>query len=459
MVIIIKNWTTGETSNCRLAVVRGCVAENSWPIVSENDDILVTYGTTVGLWPVHNGHFKAVVELERGVNDVRFKYKEEQVLLTLRLVVHNTELCVVPLYVVCDGHDGRFQAPEGTDNSLDSACRRIALGAHLVQSLYAEKLLEKGLPRKTFQVENDLDPGSPTCRVLHSQLTMSEARKLKQEDLWEFIGREIMTSPIASEKRKYLAILSCTFWDGTKVVADPALGGGGLALLGSGTLHTWPESLSQLIHCFTDQRKMPPGLQDNSCFRGTFAGCLSTSLGSVCHEVGHMFNLGHTPTGIMSRGFDNVERVFLSVPSPQVKGCAKVDDTNNLILVPCLSISSSTLPTVGKPERASCPASETSEDDFTSFTSACAAILAHHKWFNNETSETSTVTYDPIRNLVSSEAGLKVVQLRGSSGSVIKSWELGSKSPHKHLILPRLKVPHATLVAINSFGSILSQQI
>ncbi|KAF6204387.1 hypothetical protein GE061_002728 [Apolygus lucorum] len=458
MVITIKNWADGDTTNCRLAVVRGCIGDDNLSFDSVND-IVVSKGTTVGLWPVHNCIFKAVVELELGVNDVLFEYEKEQVSLTIRLVVHDTNLCVVPLYVVCDGHDGRFQAPEGTDNSLDSACRRIALGANLVQSLYAEKLLEKGLQRKTFQVENDLNPDSPICRVFHSQLNVSEARKLKQEDLWEFIGREIMTSSIGSENRKYLAILSCTHWNGSEVVADPALGGGGLALLGSGTLHTWPESVSQLFGCFTDQRKMPPDLLDNSCFRGTFAGCLSTSLGSVCHEVGHMFNLGHTPTGIMSRGFDNVERVFLSVPSPPVQGCTKVDDSNNLILVPCLSVSSSKLSTVGKPERTSLSVSEACEDDLTSFTSACANILAHHKWFNHDSLETSTVTYDPLRNLVSSEGGLKVVQLRGSCGSVIKSWELGSKSPHKHLILPRLKVSPATLVAINSNGFILSQQI
>ncbi|CAA9994181.1 unnamed protein product, partial [Nesidiocoris tenuis] len=65
--------------------------------------------------------------------------------------VNNSDLCVVPLYVICEGHDGRFQAPAGVDNSAQSACQRIALGLQLVQCLFAEKLRERGFPRKTFK--------------------------------------------------------------------------------------------------------------------------------------------------------------------------------------------------------------------------------------------------------------------------------------------------------------------
>lgn len=46
-------------------------------------------------------------------------------------------------------------------------------------------------------------------------------------------------------------------------------------------------------------------------FRGTYGGCFSTTLGSVCHELGHTFDLGHSKDGIMGRGFDNIDLVFL----------------------------------------------------------------------------------------------------------------------------------------------------
>lgn len=44
--------------------------------------------------------------------------------------------------------------------------------------------------------------------------------------------------------------------------------------------------------------------------RGTYGSCFSTTLGSVCHELGHTFDLGHSKKGIMGRGFDNINLVF-----------------------------------------------------------------------------------------------------------------------------------------------------
>ncbi len=38
----------------------------------------------------------------------------------------------------------------------------------------------------------------------------------------------------------------------------------------------------------------------------------STGLGASLHELGHTFDLAHTPTGIMSRGFDDIYRTFLA---------------------------------------------------------------------------------------------------------------------------------------------------
>lgn len=49
-------------------------------------------------------------------------------------------------------------------------------------------------------------------------------------------------------------------------------------------------------------------------YRGTYGGCFATTLGAVCHELGHTFDLGHTPDGIMGRGFDNVNLVFTVQP-------------------------------------------------------------------------------------------------------------------------------------------------
>jgi hypothetical protein len=50
----------------------------------------------------------------------------------------------------------------------------------------------------------------------------------------------------------------------------------------------------------------------SSHFRGTRWACFSTTLGAACHELGHTFDLGHQPEGIMARGFDDIFTVFTS---------------------------------------------------------------------------------------------------------------------------------------------------
>lgn len=37
----------------------------------------------------------------------------------------------------------------------------------------------------------------------------------------------------------------------------------------------------------------------------------ATGLGAALHELGHTFDLAHTPTGVMARGFDDINRVFI----------------------------------------------------------------------------------------------------------------------------------------------------
>lgn len=168
---------------------------------------------------------------------------------------------------------------------------------------------------------------------------------------------------------------------------------------------------------------------DDSNYRGTHGGCLATTLGSVLHELGHTFDLGHTRDGIMGRGFDYVDRVFVGAAGIDANRnpVRRVPQHTTIAISRPLSVTvtvqqpiQTASPRRGRllsetnrpnslgfeqnngrnPGRLSAPASpelnrsfaksmgtnnETpSQTDRTFWGSSCAALLAHHRWFNSD---------------------------------------------------------------------------
>lgn len=267
--IVVYNWEENEAINYRLIIVKGAITEQGIINVSAFGKIIsfLNSNNNQSEWQVHKGIFKCLVSLSPGTNNIRLNYKNANKTLTIVFRHHSTELYIIPVYLICDGHDGRFQSPIGSDNSVENACLKIGLGVQLIQCIFGEKLKENGFTKKSFQIENDLFDTAPLCRIFHSKLSMADARRWDQTKLWEYFGRELMLSELGSENKKFLAFLSCTLWDGNKVIGDPALAGGGLALVGTGCLHTWPTSLEQVVSCFTNETKIDPNLLDNSYYR------------------------------------------------------------------------------------------------------------------------------------------------------------------------------------------------
>nr|XP_018918228.1 PREDICTED: putative zinc metalloproteinase YIL108W [Bemisia tabaci] len=500
------NYAPGNVVNHSLILIKGFIVcnsnidgedEPSTDDVNGNvedaipDTIEVSVGeadTSSSKWDVVNLKYKCLVNLSFGKNVLTFRFAETITTLVLSYVPRDTLFRVTPVYIICDEDDGRFQSPEGCDNSIESACNRINLGCKLIQCLVSNKLFEKGFGHKTFQLESDFTHNSTNCLVFYSKLPVCSARTMKPEDLWEYFGREIMTSIHGNQDCKFLAFLSCTIWDGTTVKAHAALGGGGLALFGSACLHTWPDSFDKIIPCFLNSTKINKSLlMDDSCHRGTYGGCFSTTLGAVCHELGHTFDLGHTKHGLMGRGFDHIDLVFTMKCTKSTERCSKnvrninkIGSTHHAVVTFIQDINvSCNINSLQKPRNPTLSQTpitslnrnshalqdDQNSDDKTFWSASCATILAFHKWFNNFdrnlNQEDVILKFDRTRNAVISNRGIKVIELRKENGDVLHSWQFPENLAKKKLFL--VPVQHLnvaeTIVVEDAFGNLLKQRL
>ncbi|XP_045519278.1 putative zinc metalloproteinase C607.06c isoform X1 [Pieris brassicae] len=527
--IFITNLQHGETVNYSLVIIKGIItygACNNYEKIRCKSN----RNKTESFWEVYNREFKVLIELEKGDNVIDLEFTGlHKTNLLLRYEPRKTNLRVTPVYIICQGHDGCFQCPPEINNSIESACARIAFGSKIIQSVTAEKLHESGVGRKTFQLEHEVDTKSPECLVFRSALNVNKARKMKQDELWTHFGRELMLSELGSNERKFLGFISCTRFKGTDIdkplthdeivsytEAYAALGGGGLALFGTACLYTWPSSVSDIVPKLLDPNPVnTKRFMDDSGYRGTIGGCFATTLGSVFHELGHTFDLGHTKDGIMGRGFDNIDRVFLVGE----KRSAATKDNNNFNGKPVqhstvsLQRNINVTMNVAEPLRVLGPRSKTTLGNFVSMSKSdivrrspnvtpitrpssvystitnrmadskrnanrnngndtvywprnCAVLLSYHRWFNNEFGRerqaiTRYLKFDKNKMMILSTAGLRIVEVRDeSNGMVLDSYEFTNVLPEKRFLLPftfSAKGKVLTIVVEDDLGNVLKQ--
>ncbi|KAI1292017.1 UPF0545 protein C22orf39 -like protein [Halotydeus destructor] len=277
--------------------------------------------------------------------------------------------------------------------------------------------------RNTFNLELNED-NEPE---VHVHILSEDRRELfaaDQNQLWSIVARSLMNSKIFDVNSKFLAILSFTRYTFQSTV-DPdqmthqemtnsikglaSLGGGGLALVSSQCLYTWPESVHEIMDCFTncdivDRTKF----MDDSCNRRTRGGCFATTLGSCVHELGHTFDLGHSNIGFMSTGFNRIDELFTNVHS-----CRKVKWWNT----------------------------------------SSALILTQHKWLN-ASYEDRKVTYPIIlmdNDIVKSNFGMTVIEYRERANSNIISYD--SFTLPKKIV--KLRCFNVNVIIMDVLGNIL----
>jgi hypothetical protein len=275
-IIHLLNVKDGEILSYSLPLLKGqIVSSNKEPVYG---NISVQICDKIMEWPVTANQFKVLLPLSKDLNKIVLKYEKCEVILNLKFKHNDNGYYVIPVYIVSYDHDGQFQGPESSDCSISSARYRIAFATRLLQSILAEKLNELGLGRRTFTLME-----GEKCLVHESPLSLKKAQNMKQEELWEYYGRELVNTfgVEKSKNYKFLAFLACTHYEGgdkksgmtyeeilSHTKGHVALGGGGLAIFGTGCLHTWPSNetevspfLNSLIP--VDQTQ----LMDDSCYR------------------------------------------------------------------------------------------------------------------------------------------------------------------------------------------------
>lgn len=383
----------------------------------------------------HNttGSFKCLIELCPGENAIKIDYCNSTT--TIRINYNDSfpkqdcfpiiKLC----YVICHGHDGCFQSDRNGDNTVEIGCRKIDVGIQLIQCLMAEKLKEAGFPRKTFQFS--------TCQAFQSAMTVDEAHTWSPSRIWNFLAREFVASDIRNEHIKYVGFLACTSFTGlakdvdytdqdikANTRAHIALGAGDVALFGTGCLYTWPQYVCDAIACFDNKQLVNVNkLMDDSNSRRTYGGCFATTLGSLCHEMGHIFDLGHTANGIMGNGFDFVNRVFthepitVMLPRRMVNPCQHMGSSLSAPLSsPASNLQQQRLTQLRKKNKFLEEYQQQRDNDLTFFCDNSNVMLFYHKWFNEKKPKASpnSITFDQLNGIVTSGLPLRLIELRDS---------------------------------------------
>ncbi|XP_058824515.1 uncharacterized protein LOC131685093 [Topomyia yanbarensis] len=192
-----------------------------------------------------------------------------------------------------------------------------------------------------------------------------------------------------------------------------------------------------------------------------YGGCYATTIGSVCHEMGHIFHLGHTTVGLMGSGIDHINLVFTLVTNTEDLPDRIVSRT-----VAKRKPMNSKLTAIKRPGEFLLKYQQQKESDSTYFTDNCATTLHLHKWFNfNPSTSDNNCDTRPSFNFVtrfvtSVNSFLKLIELRDKEDGMLKTfWSFLDTDLDRFQIVEDIQLDGLTLFVIDSFGNILKQDL
>ena len=346
--IKLNTLKTGDTFRHKLIIIKGLITcptfSNTYKntldpttgrFIQINNLKIGSYVSKIDSnWPISTFHeFKSLALLTQGINTLKltYSYLNEKAELSLNITMDQSQdNKLEPLHlVIFYNKDSRklFDMDPKTklteSNDLSSAIKRFQTIARLWQAFNSEQLNLNGQGYKSFRFQEDSN-GDPIINVIQSDITVKQyydLGKANDQNLISLVDENIRKNPLFKKKTtnplQAVALLLDATLDPVKknAMGHTALGGNGspvsLGVFGSHLMLGWPESFKQLINRLTDRTPIDRDyvVDDSSPFKFK---CFNVGTGAMLHEVGHSLGLAHT-SGIMGRGFDYLNRAFISI--------------------------------------------------------------------------------------------------------------------------------------------------
>lgn len=300
-------------------------------------------------WPVHGSHWKAVVYLEPGMNELKFTtWAPKLANNTSSNPIHTAYMhinmvpphCAPPLQlaiVVAKDSPETFDCvparAEKDGNGLSTAIRKYRTASYLWQAYLTEQMRRHGMGPRCFTFEeewvrstshmqdreNGVMRSEARVHIIHLDKTVAELRGLDSDALFNLAAQGLVDyfKPAAGEKRYVSALLLDSHWDSETqsisghVSRGGSVGGMNLAVFGSHCLQSYPSGLDEVWLSMEDcsRTDLDHVANDRNC-AGSSWEAATFGIASQLQEIGRMFGLQTQRTGIMSQDMHTFNRSF-----------------------------------------------------------------------------------------------------------------------------------------------------
>ncbi len=294
-----------------VVLLRGTVAKDVTTVTATTSKGKIT-------GEVRDGLFKVLAELAPGENRIKLvDSSNSSSEFVLNYKKQSNPYYVRVIWMTDNSGDTDYASsyqndPQNYEDKLDVA-------AKLLQTFTAERMHDIGYGRKTFRLELD-DSGKTKIHTLAAPKAAAYYYGINDQQWYREIN-QWLNSKYPDPFAKNIVIAAYTRKDPEtgKMKAHTALGGGNQGLFGGASVFSWPDSIQDITTTFLSEEMVDPKqVHDDSAGRHTIWGLAATTLGATLHEMGHAFGLPHCTDrfGIMTRGFDHLNRAFTFVDPP-----------------------------------------------------------------------------------------------------------------------------------------------